>query len=79
MLFLGWKHITVDALIFRSLQKINPPRASTRPGLPYIRRPTCLRAHECVRVRTSVRVCEGAHVRIMCVRERLQVCARMCA
>ena len=25
MLFLGWKHITVDAFIFRSLQKINPP------------------------------------------------------
>ena len=37
MLFHGWKHITVDALIFRSLQKINPPRASTRPGLPHCR------------------------------------------
>ena len=34
-LFTRWRHSNIAALIFKKIEKINPPRASTRPGLPY--------------------------------------------
>ena len=34
-LFTRWRHSNIAALLFKKIEKINPPRASTRPGLTY--------------------------------------------